>query len=287
MKISFSKLHGLGNDYIVIDETGKKTGLAEKPALIRKICRRGFGVGADGVLFVLPGGRKADFRMRMFNPDGTEAEMCGNGIRCFGKFVFDNGLTGKKELTVETLAGIKKLSLRLGKIGNVESVVVDMGRPVLERGKIPVAGNGKQCVEEELEVDGKKFVFTAVSMGNPHAIIFCGDKELEHENVGRYGPLIEHNRLFPNRINVEFVKVISPTEARMVVWERGAGITAACGTGTCATVVAGVLLKKFAPDKWVAVHLDGGDLKIRVDEKLSRVEMDGPAEHVFDGTMTG
>jgi len=284
MKINFSKLHGLGNDYVVIDETITETGLAKRPEAIRKICRRNFGVGSDGVLFVLPG-KKADFRMRMFNPDGSEAEMCGNGLRCFGKFVFDKKLTDKKELEVETLAGTKKLQLRTGKGGKVESVAVDMGKPILERETIPVAGEGERCVEEKITVKGKTFNFTAVSMGNPHAVIFSDDIGLKRENVAKYGPLIEKDRMFPKRINVEFAKILSPTEAKMVVWERGAGITPACGTGTCATVVAGVLLGKLAAETWVTVHLDGGDLKARVDEKLSKVEMDGPAEHVFDGTM--
>ncbi len=285
MLLKFSKMHGLGNDYVVVDETKKPTGLAKRPKAIARICRRSFGVGSDGILFVLKSG-KADFRMRMFNPDGSEAEMCGNGIRCFGKFVYDKKLTRKKELTVETLGGTKKLELRVGAGGKVKSVAVDMGAPVLERAKIPVAGKGRNCLEETIAVRGANFDFTGVSMGNPHAVVFTNDERmLSHEFVSKFGPLIERHGLFPRRTNVEFVKALPPTEARMTVWERGAGITAACGTGTCATVVAGVLLGKFAAGKWVTVHLDGGDLKIRVDAGLSKVEMDGPTEWVFDGVM--
>ncbi len=273
MILEFFKYHGLGNDYVLFDETKKTTGLASKPKELQKICRRNFGVGSDGVLFVLPS-KTADLRMRMFNPDGSEAEMCGNGIRCVAKYACDHLKLSKNPFTVETLGGIKKLEITKGSGGLVESVSVDMGCAVFEKNST-----------EKIVVEGGEFEFTPVSMGNPHAVIFVqGDAMLEHSFVSKYGPLIEKHARFPKKTNAEFAKIISPTEGNMVVWERGAGITFACGTGTCATVAAGARLGKFSFNKWVKMHLDGGDLEISVSNEFG-VLMKGPATEVFRGTI--
>ncbi len=274
MRLEFFKYHGLGNDYVLFDETRKETGLASKPKELQKICRRNFGVGSDGVLFVLPS-KTADLRMRMFNPDGSEAEMCGNGIRCVAKYAFDRLKISKNPFTVETLGGIKKLEITRGKGGKAESITVDMGSAAFDK-----HGQGEKIV-----VEGREFEFASVSMGNPHAVIFVqGDAMLEHSFVSKYGQLIEKHARFPKKTNVEFAKIISPTEGKMVVWERGAGITFACGTGTCATVAAGAKMGKFSFNKWVKMHLDGGDLEISVSKDF-QVLMNGPATEVFRGTL--
>ena len=273
--MKFWKMHGLGNDYIVIDDQNEKIREEEVSKLARKLCERRFSVGADGLLLV-HNSAIADARMRIFNADGSEAEMCGNGIRCFAKYCYENNIAKKKELRIETLAGIKKVWLTV-KNGEVENVKVNMGSPVLERSSIPMLGRGK-CIDEDLEVNGERFKVTCLSVGNPHCVIFVED--IKNFPVHKIGPKIESHELFPKRVNVEFVKVLNRGELSVRVWERGCGETLACGTGACASVVAGTLLKKV--DNKVTVHLLGGDLEIEYSESIM---MTGPAEKVFEGNL--
>ena len=276
----FAKLHGAGNDFIVLD--GAKDSIPAQdqlPNFARRACDRRFGIGADGLILVLPS-RVASFRMRIFNSDGSEAEMCGNGIRCLAKYVFDRKMHTDVVLTVDTLAGIKTLKLDAAG-GKVRTVRVDMGEPGLLRSEIPMKGSGgERVIAEPLKAAGKKFAVTCVSMGNPHCVTFV-DK-LEGYPVAAIGPKIESHPSFPRRTNVEFVELINSREIRMRVWERGAGETLACGTGACASVVASVLNDRTG--RKVTVHLDGGELLIewRGD---NRVYMTGPAEEVFEGKI--
>jgi len=274
VKIPFTKMHGLGNDFIVIDCRDGKSGVvsAEAGALSRRICDRRFGVGADQVL-LLYDSEKADFLMRIFNADGSEVEMCGNGIRCFAKYVWDRKLSGKSVLEIETSAGIIKPE----KAGDL--IRVDMGTPVLDGRQIPVDLDGV-IKDYPLTIEDKTFTITCVSMGNPHAVIFVD--EVEGFDVRRYGSRIEAHRLFPKKINVEFVQVIDRKTLRMRVWERGAGETMACGTGASAVAVA-ANLKGIAEQK-VTVKLLGGDLLIELSEN-GHVYMTGPAEEVFEGCI--
>ena len=273
--IPFTKLHGIGNDYIYINAI--KHPVKNPKRLAIAMSDRHFGVGSDGLILILPS-KKADFRMRMFNADGSEAEMCGNGIRAFAKYVYDHKLTKKTNLSVETLAGIKYLQCTLKK-GKVHMVTVDMGQPILLRDKIPMLGNPGMVIEEEIHVDGVKFPVTAVSMGNPHAVIYVED--VKHFPVEKYGPMIENHELFPKRTNVEFVEIVNEKEVIQRTWERGSGETLACGTGASAVTVAGVLTKKTA--RKLKVHLSGGDLTIEWNEKDNHVYLTGPAEEVFEG----
>ncbi len=273
----FTKMHGIGNDFIVVnalDDTPEESTL---PELSRRMNDRKFGVGGDGLILVLPS-KTADYKMRMFNPDGSEAEMCGNGIRCFARYIYDRTPSIDQQLKVETKAGTKNLRIHL-RGGVVESVKVDMGMPGLLRDEIPMKGeDNNRVIAEVIKVDGKRMEITAVSMGNPHVVIF--EDHLESFPVAKIGPLIENHRLFPERTNVHFVHVCNNSEIIVRTWERGAGETLACGTGACACVVAGVLNNKTARN--VLVHLPGGDLRI---EWLGdqRVVMTGPAEEVFEG----
>jgi diaminopimelate epimerase len=270
-------MHGIGNDFVVVNSLTDGPPEDSLPELARNLNNRKFGVGGDGLILVLPS-RIADFKMRMFNPDGSEAEMCGNGIRCFAKYVYDHQLLPETQVKVETLAGVKVLKLSL-KSGKVENVRVDMGVPRLLRSEIPMKGDdNEKVVGEALKVEGRKFEITAVSMGNPHVIIF--EDNLDNFPVAKFGPLIETHRSFPQRTNVHFVRVCNSGEIVVRTWERGAGETLACGTGACACVVASVLNSKT--NRNVLVHLPGGDLKI---EWLgdSRVLMTGAAEEVFSG----
>ena len=273
--MKFWKMHGLGNDYVVIDNRDAKIGDREAGELALKLCKRRFSVGADGVLYV-SNSTVADVKMRIFNADGSEAEMCGNGIRCFAKYCYEKDIARKSEIIVETLAGIKRTWLTVEN-GVVKSVMVDMGVPELERSKIPMAGEGK-FVNETLQVDGEVYKVTCLSVGNPHCIIFVD--AVDDFPVERVGSEIENHRLFPNRTNVEFAQVLSENEVKLRVWERGCGETLACGTGACATVVAGNLLQKFGGK--VQVHLLGGDLTIEYADSLL---MTGAAEKVFEGTL--
>lgn len=270
MKINFTKMHGLGNDFILID--CRKQKLSTLPSLSNRICDRRFGIGADQLL-LLYASKTADFRMRIFNADGSEVEMCGNGIRCFAKYIWENGISKKKILAVETLAGI----IRPEKKG--KNVKVDMGEPILEGKLIPVDIEGR-VVDYPVFVKDKTLSITCVSMGNPHAVIFV-DK-VEDFPVTHYGPALEKHKLFPKRTNVEFIEIVNSSEIKMRVWERGTGETMACGTGACAASVASNL-KGFTGRK-MTVHLTGGNLLIEW-AKNNHVYMTGPAVKVFQGSI--
>lgn len=267
------KMHGLGNDFICLDHFLFPPDM-DYSEMARKLCHRQLGVGGDGLIAVLPS-TKADARMRIHNSDGSEAEMCGNGIRCFAKFVYDVGYVRKDSMEIETLAGVLSIKLDILE-GEVAQITVDMGEPCLDPAKIPVLAGGDMAVQQKLEVDSKKFIFTSVSMGNPHCVIFVKDFDsLKWQNLG---PEIEILPLFPKKTNVEFVRVDGYDEITMNVWERGVGPTLACGTGACASVVAGVLEGRI--NRQVTVHLPGGDLQIEWRED-NHVYMGGPATYVF------
>ena len=268
--MKFVKIHGLGNDYLFINAMEEKLDEKKLPELARKMSDRHFGIGSDGIILV-DKSSKADFKMRIFNSDGSEAEMCGNGVRGFARYVVEKGLTDKKELDIETLAGIIKSKILNGMIK------VDMGEPITDAAKIPTTEKG-ELINYPLEVGGKCYHITAVSMGNPHAVVFV---ESFNFPVSRIGKAIEEHKLFPQKTNVEFIEVINKKELGMQVWERGAGVTMACGTGACAALVASVLNEKSG--RKVTVHLIGGDLEIEWNEKDNHVYMTGPAEIVFEG----
>ena len=271
----FTKMQGAGNDYIYLNGFEKLP--ADWGGLARQMSDRHFGIGSDGLVIIMPSD-SCDFRMRMFNSDGSEAEMCGNASRCVGKYVYDKGLTTKKELTLETLAGVKHLTLHTQN-GTVEQVTVDMGEPILSAPEIPVNFSESPVIAHPLEVEGQTFAITCVSMGNPHAVIFLDG--MDRYDLHHIGSLIEHHELFPRRTNVEFVEVQSPQDLRMRVWERGAGETLACGTGACATLVAAVLNGRS--DRRATLHLLGGDLSIEWREQNNRIYMTGGAVTVFEG----
>jgi diaminopimelate epimerase len=276
--MEFWKMHGLGNDFIFLDHFSMTAGDFNFPELAQKLCHRQFGVGGDGLILVLPS-TVADARMRIYNPDGSEPEMCGNGIRCFARFVYDKGYASTNPLTVETLSGVLSLQLTL-EGERVSTVRVDMGQPVLKPEDIPVNVLMEPVIEASLEIAGLGLQYSAVSMGNPHCIIFREDfSTLDFE---RLGPAIEKHPLFPKKTNVEFIRVDSPREITMKVWERGAGPTLACGTGACAAVVAAVL--NGLTERTVTVHLPGGDLKIEWG-KDNHVFMTGPAVYTFRGIL--
>ncbi|MCM1105619.1 MAG: diaminopimelate epimerase [Blautia sp.] len=273
--MKFTKMHGCGNDYVYVnlfEET-----VAQPSKLAVAVSDRRFGIGSDGLITIGPSD-VADFRMRMYNADGSEAEMCGNGIRCVAKYVYDHGMTEKIEISVETGAGVKYLSLTVGQ-GKVSTVRVDMGEPILLPEQIPVKAKGERVVDEPITVGEKEWRMTCVSMGNPHAVVFVPDvKELPIED---YGSAFENHERFPRRTNVEFVQLHSRTEISMRVWERGSAETLACGTGTCASVMACIL--NGLTENCVLVHLRGGDLKIEYDRDSNHIFMTGPAVQVFTG----
>ncbi len=275
--IKFTKMQGLGNDYVYIDAINQN--IENMSSLAKFVSDRHFGIGSDGLILICKSDI-ADFKMRMFNSDGSEAEMCGNGIRCVGKFVYDKGLTDKKTLTIETLAGIKTLKLNT-KEGKVETVKVDMGEPILDPEKIPVISDEKPVKNLLLKAEDKEFKFTCVSMGNPHAITEV--EETEKFDVEKYGKVLEVNKAFPNKTNVELIKVLDKEHIKMRVWERGAGETLACGTGACATAVACYLNGKT--NRKVEVELLGGKLYIEWNEKDNHIYMTGPAVTVFEGVV--
>lgn len=283
MKLYFSKMHGIGNDYIYIDyfKEGKNPMLENPNEFSKWVSDRHFGVGSDGLVMILPS-KVADFKMSMFNADGSEGKMCGNATRCIGKFVYEAGYLTKPQMTLETLSGIKHLILHTNKQDKVESVTVDMGKAILTPSDIPVLSDKERFVHESVEVDGKTYALTCVSMGNPHAVLFCED--VDHLPLEKIGPKFENHALFPERINTEFVQVISDTTLKMRVWERGSGETWACGTGACATAVAAVLNGYCRQDEAITVQLRGGDLKITYQSD-GTVFMTGPATHVFDGII--
>ena len=276
--VRFTKMHGLGNDYLMIDAMERAPAEENLPALARVMSDRHFGIGADGIILVLPS-RVADFRMRIFNADGSEAEMCGNGVRAFAKFVYERGHTRERALQIETLAGIIRPRLKIDG-GEVRSVKVDMGEPRLRRSEIPMKGPDQpRVVGEKLRAGGRQFQFTAVSMGNPHCVLFVDN--VDRAEVEALGPAIEHHDLFPRRTNVEFVRVLSENELQMRVWERGSGETLACGTGASAALVAAVLNEKA--QRKAKVRLRGGDLCVSWSAEDNHVFIDGPAEEVCTG----
>jgi diaminopimelate epimerase len=273
--IKFWKMHGLGNDYVVIDNRDQKIGDKQAAALAKKLCERRFSVGADGLLLVC-NSAVADVKMRIFNADGSEAEMCGNGIRCFAKYCNENGIVKKNEFPIETLSGIKHVWLTV-KDTEVKTVKVDMGAPNWERSSLPMLGEGT-CINEELEIDEEIYKVTCLSMGNPHCVIFV-DK-VDEFPVEYVGPMVENHPSFPKRTNVGFVQVLNKNELKVRVWERGCGETLACGTGTCAAVAVANKLGKVGAK--VTVHVLGGDLQVEVGKSLF---LSGAAEKVFQGTL--
>ena len=276
-ELEFVKAQGIGNDFILIDCLRDNLGDTNLAALAVRLCDRNFGIGGDGLILILPSER-ADCRMRVINSDGSEAEMCGNGIRCLAKYLFDRGLAGES-VAVETLAGVKTVAV-VARDGQGVRFTVDMGVPRLEAEEIPVSGFEGKVISRPLDVDGRRFNITCVSMGNPHCVIFADSRE--RSTLENLGPKIENHPAFLNKTNVEFVRLINDHELQVNVWERGAGITLACGTGACASVVAGVLNGKVG--RKATVHLPGGDLLIDWHEDGS-VYMTGPAEEVFTGRI--
>ena len=275
--IKFTKMHGLGNDYVYMDAIHQN--IENESSLAQFVSNRNFGIGSDGLILICKSD-VADFKMRMFNSDGSEAEMCGNGIRCVGKFVFDKGLTNKTEVKIETLAGIKTLKLNI-KDGKVLTARVDMGEPILDPKKIPVISSEEIVKNLEITVEDKNLKFTCVSMGNPHAITFVDNTK--DFDVEKYGKVIEVDEKFPRKTNVEFIEVINKNNIKMRVWERGAGETLACGTGACASTVACIL--NGLTDRKVNVELLGGTLEIEWNKEDNHVYMTGPAVTVFEGEL--
>ncbi len=276
--MKFTKMQGIGNDYVYVDCT--KENKIENPAeLSKKVSNRHFGIGSDG-LILIENSNVADFKMAIYNADGSQAEMCGNGIRCVAKFVFDKGLINKENITIETLAGIKQLKLSTEN-GKVKKVRVDMGEPILEAKKIPVISDKNPVIDLQLQAADKTFTATCVSMGNPHAITFVNN--VEEFDVEKYGKILEIKKEFPKHSNIEFVELIDKNNIKMRVWERGSGETLACGTGSCASVVACILNNKT--ERKVKVHLLGGTLEIEWNKQNNHVYMEGPAEIVFEGEI--
>lgn len=276
--MKFTKMHGIGNDYIYINCFEETVDEPEKVSVVLSDVRK--GIGSDGLVLIMPSD-KADFRMRIFNADGSEAMMCGNATRCIGKYVYEKGLTDKTEISLETNSGIKYLKLFI-KDGRVGLVSVDMGRAILCPGEIPVKSSLESFISQPVEVNGKKYDITCVSMGNPHAVVFMDD--IDSLGLERLGPHFENHELFPNRINTEFIRVIDSHTLQMRVWERGSGETHACGTGACASAVAAVLNGYCPRGEEILIHLRGGDLRITYNNDET-VLMTGPAAFICDGTV--
>ena len=273
--MKFTKMHGCGNDYVYVNGFTEK--VADKPKAVVALSDRHFGIGSDGVIFINPS-QQADFEMEMYNADGTRAEMCGNGIRCVGKYVYDHGMTDKTSITVESFGKVKYLDLTVEN-GKVVKVKVNMGKPELTAKDVPVVSVHEQVIDEEIIVKEKSYRMTCVSMGNPHAVVFMDD--VEHLAIEEIGPYFENHERFPNRTNTEFVQVIDDSHVKMRVWERGSGETLACGTGCCATAVACVLNRLTGAH--VTVQVLGGEIEIYWDQKENLVYMTGPAVTVFEG----
>ncbi len=273
--MKFTKMHGCGNDYVYVNGFTEK--VVDKPKAVVALSDRHFGIGSDGVIFINPS-QQADFEMEMYNADGTRAEMCGNGIRCVGKYVYDHGMTDKTSITVESFGKVKYLDLTVEN-GKVVKVKVNMGKPELTAKDVPVVSVHEQVIDEEIIVKGKSYRMTCVSMGNPHAVVFMDD--VEHLAIEEIGPYFENHERFPNRTNTEFVQVIDNSHVKMRVWERGTGETLACGTGCCATAVACVLNRLTGAH--VTVQVLGGEIEIYWDQKENLVYMTGPAVTVFEG----
>lgn len=279
MRIEFTKMHGCGNDYIYIDGAKVQIAQENKPELVRFLSDRHFGIGGDGVIFI-HSSREADFEMEMYNADGSRAEMCGNGIRCVGKYVYDKGLTDRITISVISAGKIKYLDM-IVRDEAVRSVKVNMGAPILEAEQIPVVSDREMVIHEPIVVKEKQYEVTCVSMGNPHAVVFVED--VENLELAGIGPYFENHDKFPKRINTEFVKVTDRSHVEMRVWERGTGETLACGTGCCATVVACVL--NGLTNHKVTVKVLGGEIQIEWDREENLIYMTGPAETVFDGVI--
>ncbi len=277
--MKFTKMHGCGNDYIYVDGAKEILTPQEKPEVVRRLSDRHFGIGGDGVIFINPS-KEADFEMEMYNMDGSRAEMCGNGIRCVAKFVYDKGLTDKTSISVISCGKIKYLTLSIEN-GKVSTVRVNMGSPILKAKDIPVISDKEEVIGDEIEVAGETYKMTCVSMGNPHAVVFVD--EVAGLPLEKIGPLFENHVRFPKRVNTEFVKVLDENTVEMRVWERGTGETLACGTGACATVVACVL--NGLTKEQVTVKLLGGNLQIQWDRESNLVYMTGPATTVFEGEI--
>ncbi len=278
--MKFTKMHGLGNDYVYVNLFDQEV-TTEPAKLAVAISDRHFGVGSDGLILITPSER-ADARMRMFNADGSESEMCGNGVRCVAKYVHDHGIARKDRLTIETGRGVLSLDLEIER-GKASRVRVDMGIPILKAAEIPTTLPGDPPINVPLVIEGQELRVTAISTGNPHAVIYVED--VEAFPVEKTGPLVENHREFPRRVNVHFVQVLAPAEVRMRTWERGSGITLACGTGACAVCVAGVLTGRTGPK--LLAHLPGGDLELEWAGNGQSVFMTGPATEVFTGEWIG
>lgn len=276
--LKFTKMHGLGNDYVYMDAINQN--IENRIELAKFVSDRHFGIGSDGLILICPS-KIADFKMQMFNSDGSEAEMCGNGIRCVGKFVYDNGLTDKTTISIETLAGIKILEMK-EENGKIKLAKVDMGEPILDPERIPVITQENPVKNLILKAEDREFKFSCVSMGNPHAITFIKE-DVNNFDICKYGKILELDNVFPNKANVEFVNIIDEKTLKMRVWERGAGETLACGTGACAVAVS-AMLNNYTQRK-VTVKLLGGDLKIEWNQNDNHVYMIGPATTVFEGEI--
>ena len=279
MKLAFTKMEGCGNDYVYINGFTQSVPAEEKPALVRRLSDRHFGIGGDGVIFINPA-EEADFEMEMWNADGTRSEMCGNGIRCVARYVYDFGLTDQKEFSIVSAGKIKYMTL-YEQDGQISAVRVNMGQPILEADQIPVRADHSPVINVPIEVQGKEYRMTCVSMGNPHAVVFVDSTE--DFPLEQVGPYFENHPCFPNRTNTEFVQVIDRSRVRMRVWERGTGETLACGTGCCATAVACVL--NGLTDNAITVEVLGGELRIEWDREKDLVWMTGPATVVFSGEI--
>lgn len=281
--MKFTKMHGCGNDYVYINGIQEQVAPDKKPELVRKLSDRHFGIGGDGVIFINRG-KNAEFEMEMYNADGSRAQMCGNGIRCVAKYVYDYGLTDKTDITIESFGSVKQLELTVGENHQVERVRVNMGAPVLKAVDVPVVSGHEQVINEEITVNGQIYQMTCVSMGNPHAVVFVeGIDDMRSFDLESVGPYFEHHERFPERTNTEFVRIIDNSNVQMRVWERGTGETLACGTGCCATTVAGVL--NGLTDTCVNVHVLGGVIMCEWDREQNLVYMTGPATTVFDGEV--
>ncbi len=283
--MKFTKMHGCGNDYIYVNGFAEHIEAERKPEIVRRLSDRHFGIGGDGVIFINPGQRAA-FEMEMYNADGTRAQMCGNGIRCVAKYVYDQGLTDRTNIEIESFGKVRSLELTLGSDNKVTAVKVNMGAPVLSAAQIPVLSDNDQVISEEIEVNGKVYKMTCVSMGNPHAVVFMENVpafDLKDFDIESIGPHFERHARFPERTNTEFVRVIDRNNVQMRVWERGTGETLACGTGCCAVAVAGVL--NGLTDTKVNVRVPGGEILCEWDRQDDLVYMTGPAATVFDGEI--
>ncbi len=277
--MKFTKMHGCGNDYIYVDASREHVPQEQKPEIVRRLSDRHFGIGGDGVIFIHPS-READFEMEMYNMDGSRAEMCGNGIRCVAKFVYDKHLTDKTSISVASCGKVKYLELVVEE-GEVSTVKVNMGSPILKAADIPVISSKEEVIGDEIEVNGQTYSMTCVSMGNPHGVVFLED--IDSLALEEIGPCFENHQRFPKRVNTEFVKVIDEETIQMRVWERGTGETLACGTGACAAGVASVL-NGLAKEQ-ATVKLAGGNLQVNWDRKENLVYMAGPAVTVFEGEI--